>query len=191
MPILLVIGIHREELAFGKAVAEMLKDPQIDVLAIPEGLTGRHPLPNEVFHSEALHGELYRQLIPHMNGRRLLIDLHTGLNPAGTCADIYCSQPEKFAGINVDSAIDADSGVDAATAITHVAQTPRLVRLGGGGEGEPMLRGRTIIPKAVWQNPNCLYAGLEVYLTQSGQGSLAEQQYALQLITAMSHCMSA
>ncbi|QTR49291.1 FeoC-like transcriptional regulator [Candidatus Thiothrix anitrata] len=40
---LLVIGIHREERAFGEAVASSLDPTLFDVLVIPDGLSGQHP----------------------------------------------------------------------------------------------------------------------------------------------------
>lgn len=40
---LLVIGIHREELAFGRDVVQGLEVEDLDVLEIPEGLSGRRP----------------------------------------------------------------------------------------------------------------------------------------------------
>ncbi|SFB63287.1 hypothetical protein [Azotobacter beijerinckii] len=40
---LLVIGIHREELAFGQTVARDVDPAQVAVLEIPEGLSGQPP----------------------------------------------------------------------------------------------------------------------------------------------------
>lgn len=166
---LLVIGIHREELAFGQAVAAGLADRRIDVLAIPEGLPGRHPRQDERFRHDTLHHELYLQLLPHARGRRLLIDLHTGLDRQGPCADIYCRVPERFASL----------------AARHTgAQAPRLVRLGAGGAGH-FPDGSTIIPAEIWRNPHCLYVGLEIYLPQAGAGSAADQAYAGDLVRAL------
>ncbi len=153
-PTLLVIGIHREELAFGQVVAAGLADAPIDVLTIPEGLPGRHPRPDERFRHDTLHRELYLQLLPHARGRRLLIDLHSGIDPQGPGADIYCRAPE------------------------------RLVRLGAAGAGR-FPSGSTIILAEVWQNPHCLYVGLEIYLPAPGTGGAADQAYASALVRAL------
>jgi hypothetical protein len=91
-PTVLLIGIHREELAFGRAVARGLDDPGIAVLEIPEGLSGRRPRPDQRFHYETLHRALCLQLLPHLAGHcRLLIDLHTGLDRQGPSADLMCA----------------------------------------------------------------------------------------------------
>ncbi|MCD6706526.1 MAG: hypothetical protein LT080_08755 [Thiobacillus sp.] len=47
---LLVVGIHREERGFGEAVAAGLDRRLIDVLVIPEGLSGRHPRQDQRFY---------------------------------------------------------------------------------------------------------------------------------------------
>lgn len=173
---LLVVGIHREELAFGQAVAAGLADADaIDVLAIPDGLPGRHPRPDERFHHDTLHRELYLQLLPHLRGHRLLIDLHTGLDRQGPCADIYCRVPERLAPL----------------AARHAGeQAPRLVRLGTEG-AERFPGGRTIIPAEIWQNPHCLYVGLEIYLPAPGAGTAADQAYARDLVRALAAAAAA
>jgi len=86
----LIIGAHREELAFGERVAEGL-DPRIAVLRIPEGISGNRPRPDEVFYYETRHRELYLQLRQQIRGRyQLVLDLHRGLNQPGRCADVFC-----------------------------------------------------------------------------------------------------
>ncbi|MGY6277547.1 hypothetical protein [Methylomonas sp. MgM2] len=91
-PLLLVIGIHREELAFGRAVAEGLNPERIKVLTVPEGLSGRKPLPDQVFNYQTLHRALYLQLLPYVLGRHaVLLDLHSGSDTAGPSADLICA----------------------------------------------------------------------------------------------------
>lgn len=166
---LLVIGIHREELAFGRAVAEGLDPACVEVLEVSEGLPGRHPLPDERQRHDALHRALYQQLPAHMHGHRLLIDLHTGIDLRGPAADLYCRAPERLAGL---------------LPAVAPAAAPRLVRLGGDEDG-PYPPARTVIPDRVWQAPEFLYVGLEVYLAAPGAGTPAEQDYARRLIAAL------
>lgn len=175
---LLVIGIHREELAFGQSVAAMLNRTRIDVLSIPDGLSGQHPLPDERFRYEMLHRALYLQLIPHVRGRySLLIDLHTGLDEEGPCADIYTCTPEQLkpplAGLMSPEAVSSG--------------TPRLVRLGhtqasGRATGAD---GVTIIPPDIRQADDFLYAGIEIYLPQPGPGTADDWLYAAEIINAL------
>jgi len=151
---LLVIGIHREELAFGQAVAVDLDPASVQVLAIPDGLSGRHPRADQRFHWDTLHRALYLQLRPHVRrGHHLLIDLHTGIDQAAPCADLYALAPP-----------------------------PRLISLGDAVTGPGA---QTIIPEAVWNDPDCLYVGMEIYLADPGPGRPAEREYARALIAAL------
>lgn len=163
--VLLVIGIHREEFAFGQAVATSLDHSAIDLLSIPEGLSGRRPRPDERFHHDLLHRALYLQLLAHIQPQhRLLIDLHTGLDPRAPLADLYCRSPEALP--NTD----------------HLAPPPRRIAL-GRPEREP--GANTIVPKEIWRNPRFLYVAMEVYLAESGAGRSAEQDYARALLAAL------
>ncbi len=46
----LVIGVHREELAFGDKVADDLDPSLADLLCIPEGLSGQRPRQDQLFY---------------------------------------------------------------------------------------------------------------------------------------------
>lgn len=167
---LLVIGIHREELAFGAAVAAGIDTGGIDVLKIPEGLPGRHPRPDERFQHDTLHRALYLQLLPHVRGRYgRLIDLHAGFDADGPSADIYCRAPECLP----------------PRLLAAIQPAPRLVRLGAPAEDARFPNGKTVIPEEVWQASDFLYLGLEVYLPKVGAGSTADHWYARQVIQAL------
>lgn len=161
---LLVIGIHREELAFGRAVAAQVDRSRIDVLEIPEGLPGRNPRADEHFQHGKLHRELYLQLLPHMRRYRMMIDLHTGLDESGPCADLYTRDPARLA-----------------PALREPAA--RLIQI--GAEGGQFPHGKTVIPPEVWQARDCLYVGLEIYLAKVGAGETAEQRFAHDLVETL------
>lgn len=166
---LLVIGVHREELAFGMAVAAGLDRRRIDVLTISEGLSGRRPRQDQRFQYETLHRALYLQLQPHVRAHhRLLVDLHTGLDPQAPCADLYSRDIPRLAGWI------AQAGT--------LPAPPRLVPLGQAEEGPSA---ETVIPEEIWRNPRCLYVGLEIYLAEAGQGRAVDQDYARALIMAL------
>jgi hypothetical protein len=166
---LLVVGIHREELAFGMAVAAGLERSRIDVLTISEGLSGRRPRPDQRFHFDTLHRALYLQLPPHIQARHhMLIDLHTGLDPRAPCADLYSRDTLRLAELLASAA--------------PLAPPPRLVPL---GRMEAGTSAETVIPGEVWRNPRCLYVGLEIYLAEAGPGRGVEQDYARALIVAL------
>ena len=141
---LLVIGVHRAELAFGRAVAARRAKDQVDVLEIPEGLSGAHPRPDEVFRYQALHHALYGQLLAHVRGRhRLLIDLHTGRDSTGPCADVFSASVALREALSAP----AEDGV-------------RVWPLGD----DPASAARTVVPASIWRNPGFAYAALEIYL---------------------------
>jgi hypothetical protein len=166
---LLVIGIHREELAFGDAVAAGLDRRRFDVLRIPEGISGRHPRPDQRFHFDTLHRALYLQLLPHIQTRHeQVIDLHTGLDPHGPCADIYSR----------DTAWLAESLAKAG----GLQPAPRLISL---LPADGVTSAETVIPPEIWRNPHFLYVGVEIYLPEAGAGRLIDQNYARALVTKL------
>jgi hypothetical protein len=166
---LLVIGIHREELAFGEAVAAGLDRGRFDVLSIPEGLSGRHPRADQRFHFDTLHRELYLQLLPHIQTRHTrVIDLHTGLDPHGPGADIYCRDTARLSA-NLAQVDD-------------IQPAPRLISL---TPSDTTPSAQTVIPPEVWRNPRFLYVGVEIYLADTGAGRPEDRKYACALLDAL------
>lgn len=179
-PVLLVIGVHREELAFGRAVAAQVDPARVAVLTIPEGLSGRRPHPDQSFHYDTLHRALYLQLLPHVVGRHpLLIDLHTGLDQFGPRADLICA----------DAALRACLGATLARRRAIAAHDVRLVAL--GDEGTAALHARTVIPRQVWDNPAFRYVGLEIYMPAQAAGEPAACRLARDLIGIVADCVEA
>jgi len=185
--VLLVIGAHREELAFGEAVAEHLDRRRIDVLRIPAGISGQRPGPEQLASYRRRHAELYRQILEHVQPeQRVLIDLHTGFDEHQCSADVLCAEPAMLycieqAGARLDRV--GPGGV-------------RPVRLVGdqGDTGLMCLDGaswpsvRPELPEAVWRGTAALYVGVEVYLRQLQQGTSAEARFAAAVIAAISEC---
>ena len=181
---LLIIGVHREELAFGERVAEGLGPELIDLLRIPEGISGRRPHPDQVFYYELQHRELYRQIKDQIHGHySLVVDLHCGLDQAGPCADV----------------ISRDTGLLVCVerqATERFGTTPgsRPVRAvvleGQASTSSPpgVAQGRTVIPPGVWDDPAFCYVGLEVYLRRPGAGDERDWALARWLIRAVLAC---
>lgn len=181
--ILLVTGVHREELAFGDHVAELLDKECFDVMRIAEGIShSRSVGSGGLFYFVTQHREMYLQLRQQMQSHhRLMIDLHCGLNTEGRCADIYCGdeqsltnmaampkQPELAAPVRVIKIIrDAEkSGVSAA-------------------KPEAWQEARTLIPDKVWNSPAFTYVGVEIFLTREGEGNRGDWRFAADLINAI------
>lgn len=132
---LLVIGIHREELAFGAAVAAGLDRGRFDVLKIPDGLSGRHPRADQRFNFDTLRRALYLQLLPHIQTRhKWVIDLHTGLDPQGPCADIYSWDTARL--------------VENLAQVDGIQPAPRLISL---TPSDTTPSAETVIPPTVWE----------------------------------------
>lgn len=155
-PALLVIGIHREELAFGERVAEGVDPARADVQRIPDGLSGRHPRADQRFHHELLHAALYEQLLPLASGRyRVLIDLHSGRDRDGPSVDLYCGRPRFCQSL--------------AAALAREGLAGRGIEVVPLGDSVA-----TVIPRRIWDNPRFLYVGMEVYLPDGEQGEAVE-----------------
>lgn len=173
---LLVVGIHREERAFGEAVASGLDPALFDILVIPDGLSGQHPRPDQRFHFEMLHRELYHQLLPHVTGHYpLLVDLHTGVDEQGLCIDLFCNQPQRLEGLPALLESIADSELPTAAV--------RVVHLLKGKDGVAGgLVAETVIPAEIWCNRRFLYLGVEVFLSARGAGTTQEQDFTRQFL---------
>nr|WP_305891754.1 hypothetical protein [Methylomonas sp. WSC-6] len=155
---MLVIGIHREELAFGRLVAESLNPEKVHVLPVPEGISGQRPRADQHFKYAALHRALYLQLLPYVQGRhRLLLDLHAGSDPSGPSADLICA------------AGDLRGRIEAAVA-ARPELLPCNIRVIPLGDDTTFPHAHTVIPKQVWRNAAFVYLGMEIYLPETHEG---------------------
>lgn len=148
--VLVVIGVHREELAFGREVVGGLQAGEVDVLEIPEGLPGRRPRPDQCFWYDVGHEALYLQLLPHVGAQhRLLIDLHAGLDENAPCADLICG--------------DAAFGERLRARLAADPADVRVIVL----DSAEAVQARTVIPVRIRNNPDFLYVCMEVYLAEA------------------------
>jgi hypothetical protein len=182
---LLVTGIHREELGFGDRVAALVDRQRLDVLRIPEGISHTRDGPDRLFYYNTRLREIYLQLRQQVKGRyRLLIDLHSGLNEEGHCADLYCADPR----ILHCAAQRSER--------TAMRQRLRLVKILAGSERhDPAEDGadidvgaRTEIPERIWNRRDPLYVGLESYLAEQGEGTAEDWRFARDLIEILLTC---
>lgn len=184
---LVVIGAHRDELAFGERVIEGLDPSEFAVLRIPRGLFGQRPRPGEVEGYRDRHHALYAQILDCVApGQRLMIDLHCGLDQRGLCADVLCADLAFL-----DCLAAGREGREAAAA--YQLRCVRLVADTASPDlrprdGSDWLVAKPEIPQAVWNSPHLLYVGVEVYLRREGGGTSAEWELARAVLRDIVSC---
>lgn len=187
----LLIGIHREELAFGEAVARGLDRRRIGVLAIPEGLSGRRPRPDQRFRYDTLHRALYLQLLPLLSdSTRLLIDLHTGQDQRGLCADLICAESTHLADRLRHLPRWQALGGSAAVRILQLGPDQTPASAGEAALPGAARVGETAVPPEIRRNPRFLYVGVEVFLPEPDAATPAQQAFARELVTALAETLS-
>jgi hypothetical protein len=206
--VLLVIGAHREERDFGDAVAQRLDRARIDLLRIPEGISGRRPGPEGLAAYRRRHDDLYRQILEHVRpAHRLLIDLHTGLDEQLCCADVLCAHTAVLdcidggagraegpplggpvRGVLLVSGREPPSGPtdDPTATAAPESRQPSTAESSAPSHRWPIVRPE--IPAVIWQGTCPLYLGLEVFLHRPGAGTPAEADFAAAVVNAVSPC---
>ena len=183
----LIIGVHREKLAFALKVVQQL-DSNIHVIRIESGLSHERSLYRSGFYHSTAHREMYLQLHQQLKGKMdFVIDLHTGINETGRCADILTADTEVLQ--NMKKQLD--------TIVHHTLSPPGEEHLYRITEPDEHKKNRistfpvchTIIPKRVWDGGVYVYADLEIYLHGADEGTLVDCEYAAQLIRMLCRSM--
>jgi hypothetical protein len=180
----LVIGIHQKELAFGRQVAAILPPKNIRIVQIDQGLPQQDSFEGKRYYYGVFHREIYLQLHQQLKKKiDLLIDLHTGINEAGRCADIFCCDAHLLG--RLKKTVDK-----CAVSRFRRPQPIRLVEIAAASSQKHATAGcfpvcHTIIPRAVWKSANYSYVGLEIYLQHKGQGQRADWIYGAGLVESI------
>ena len=181
---LIIIGAHRDELAFGDKVVEVLDRDQVAVLRIPQGIVGDRPRPDQAAAFTRRHQDLYRQILDHIEPQhRLVIDVHCGLGGTARTADVFCHWLEMLSCLETGTASRGSLGT---------VRGVRLVASTTFDDGADPFPSRPIatspISEALWRNRNPVYVGLEVYLAEQGAGAPKDWEFARALIADMRIC---
>lgn len=194
---LLVIGIHREELAFGDQVAKLLKDSSLDVLRIGEGISSERPSRDNLFYYKILHDEIYLQLLQGI-GRRysLMIDLHAGIDETSRCAEVFCRDTEWLYCLRgeLSTTIQRSRSLVKTFRLTNiVANAEPAEHVVQKQNGRKLAYSnysicKTHIPEALWANRRFLYVGIEIYLPQPGIGERDDWNYAAAIVNCVQAC---
>lgn len=183
-PVLLIIGAHREELAFGELLTTDLDPERFVVLRIPAGISGIRPCDSELENFTHQHQQLYRQILNYLQpGQRLMVDIHQGINSRGAAVDV----------ISADSALlDQVKQLPLINSASVQVRCIKLVKSTEYTQVKPhvdptALLAKSFIPEAVWNHPDCRYIGIEVYLQDEQQPSADELAFSRQLIQQLSN----
>ena len=180
----LVIGIHKEELGFGQQVAERLSLPGVRVLQIDQGLPQRQSFSGKTYYYNAFHREIYMQIHQQVKNQvDLLIDLHTGINEQGRCADLFCRDTDMLVQFDDELLGSMKGAADSQRSLRLFEITSDLAEKDTSGHRFPACR--TIIPSAVWKSNKYLYLGLEVYLPDVGMGEERDWNATADLVEAI------
>lgn len=181
---LLIIGIHKEELVFGEQVAHLLAGTGMDVLKIENGLSNRRPTSSGLFIHTTRLREIYMQVLGLVGQRHdLVVDLHTGVNDEGRCADVYCANTAFLEALDGLIRTDAGSMRPDVRLVQIIEDRDRdKTSVPGKDDWGGCLVCTTLIPSSVWKNSAFLYVGLEVYIQRPGIGTQEDWRYAAGLI---------
>ncbi len=191
---LLVIGIHREELSFGERVAEHIDKQRTELLRISHGVSRQREPQEALFYYTTRHREIYLQLHQQVKGRYdLIIDLHSGINESGQCADIYCHDEDLLDCLDTKKGNEnALQNVRLANIVAHLSpgcMTSKPTGENGGHFSHSIAH--TLIPEEVWGNRDYIYVGLEIYLRNGDAGTEDERSYARDLMGLVLSCAEA
>lgn len=188
---LLVIGIHQEELEFGKQITRCIKQRSIDVLRIPKGIPQNKNPSEAFFYHQLRHREIYMQLRQQTIGRyNLLLDLHSGINEPGRCADIYCRDESLLSRLNKE--IQSHHKLPDIRTVHIAAENERMTpnakpSIADQGQISHAMA-HTLIPVEVWNSREFLYIGLEVYITETGEGAEEDWFFTCTLVDLILRC---
>ncbi|MEF3168991.1 MAG: hypothetical protein K6360_06610 [Deltaproteobacteria bacterium] len=113
----------------------------------------------------------------------LVVDLHTGLNEGGRCADVYCAAPaflDSLDGVIQSDAASLRRGVRLFRIVEDRDVDKKTACERADEKGRPVCT--TVIPAAIWKNRAFLYVGVEIYIRSSGAGTHEDWGYAAHLI---------
>ena len=180
----LVIGIHKKELDFGRQVAAILPETDIRIVRIDQGLPQQESFRGRGYYYGAFHREIYLQLHQQVKNKiDLLIDLHTGINEAGRCADLFCSDKRLLGRLEETlNACKMDLS-DHSQAVRMFVITAVSSEAHAVSNDYPVCH--TIIPRAVWNSAQYSYVGLEIYLPDEGEGNPADWNYGAGLVESI------
>ncbi|WP_316858209.1 hypothetical protein [uncultured Cohaesibacter sp.] len=184
---IVVIGVHKEELAFGDEVARHLDRTLFSPFRIASGLSARRPRTDQLEQYLTNHEQLYTQIADHMPAHcKLLIDLHCRLK-AEADADIFCASPDLLNRIS-ESFHTRFPKSDARLRTIRMVSDADLCEWDDTHEDKHAsghLLSKPELPEVVWRATRPAYVGLEIYLDHEGRGEQENWDLTLQILSAV------
>ena len=182
--VLVLIGVHREELAFGDQVVKPLPTGRFGILRIKQGLSARRPRPDQFLSYLDNHDRLYQQITSSIGSDcKLIIDLHCRLKERAD-ADLFSGSEQILKQAAATLAANPDFSGKAIRPIRMISDKD-LESLDLEAES-PQLFAKPELPESLWRADSPLYLGLEIYVDEEGAGTAREWAFARQLIIHLS-----
>ena len=177
----LVIGIHKKELDFGRQVAANLPETDIKIVQIDQGLPQQESFNGRGYYYSTFHREIYLQVHQQVKNKiDLMIDLHTGINESGRCADIFCSDERLLSRIKKTLNKSKVNLSENSQAVRLFEITTVSSEKHAASSSFPVCH--TIIPGCIWESAPYSYVGLEIYLQEPGKGKQDDWHYGAGLV---------
>jgi hypothetical protein len=182
-----IIGAHREELAFGEKTAKGLPKKGIEIIRIEKGISNR-PSPDHL-NSERMADlqNLYYGIDKKARGRfQLVLDLHCGYGEEGWSADVFCAETAFLDAM--EKALNPPSGKK-----SRLPPDVRLFKVMLNGDDKPLAFDErfpvclSFVPETIINGSHYLYVGLEFYLTCK-KGRWSDHRRARRLILGVQGC---
>ena len=183
----LIIGAHREELAFGEKTANHIKKKGIDVIHIADGIPNRRARGELKSSQKTDLDNLYSRIHRKVCGKYdLVIDLHSGSSEEKWSADIFSSEMGFLDFMDARlKKIFRDK--------FHLPDEIRLFKFIRNDQSKPNAFDDRFpvclpfLPENIINGKHYRYVGLEVYLT-SQKGCMSEHSLSRRLILAVHEC---
>nr|WP_321445142.1 hypothetical protein [uncultured Cohaesibacter sp.] len=177
---IVVIGVHREEAAFGEKVASLLAGEDFGVMRVGKGLTARRPRPDQLQAYLDNHNRLYHRIAGELDAEcKVMIDLHCRQKDH-TDADLFAADEALLRHCMQRHASDPNMTGKCLRPVRMVSDADL------DGLSMQALRSQLFskpeLPEDVWRARCPVYVGLEIYIQNEGEGQPEEWMFARNLV---------
>ncbi len=182
-----IIGAHREELAFGEKTTKGINKRGIEIIRIPEGIPNKRSNGELKSSKRANLANLYSRIHKKVCGSfDLVIDLHSGLSEEKWGADIFSAEKEflDFMGAGSKKLFQKKYRLPDAIRLFRIIGKPERISNVFDDRYPVCL---AFVPENIINGKHYRYVGLEIYLT-SEKGRLSDYRLSRRLLRAVHEC---